>query len=205
VVDLAGSKDIYAGLWSGPTATYDFSNQTTAIEVLLSGLAVTNTTDSQAASPPPPPPPPTNTSMPIHHKSIVGAIVGGAIGGSIVLFLMLMLLVLILRQRRRIATAATLPKPFEEPSQDSIPSTNRHDVQQIRRGKHPMPPLSATPSTNLTPRGDPTLDETRQVIRHHAEEQGITIGSLVWELHELLRRRNRVNEDDSPPVYSTEA
>jgi hypothetical protein len=196
VVDLAGNADIYAGVWSGLKATYDFSNQTAAVDVLLGGIEVDNTTDSAS-------PPLMNTTMPIHHNSPVGAIVGGAIGGSIVLFMMLVLLVLILRQRRRrIATAAALPKPSEEPSRASIQITDRHDDRQIQQAKHPMPPLNGNPSTAIV-RDDGGLQETRQVIQAHAETHGITIGSLLWDLNELLRRGNRVDGEESPPVYST--
>jgi len=183
LVDLAGDADVYAGTWTGPKAKYDFINQTTAIDVLLSGLTVANTTGST-----------------MNHKTMVGAIVGGTIGGSIALFMILLLLVLIVRQRRRIATAAPFPKPFEEPSRDSIQLEDHQDAHQHHRGKHLMPPPSS--STTNVPRNDSPLEESHPPTQEHAESQGITIGSLIWELNELLRRNNRAVREESLPTYA---
>jgi predicted lipid-binding transport protein (Tim44 family) len=136
----------------------------------------------------------------MNHKTMVGAIVGGTIGGSIVLFSMLLLLVLIIRQRRRIATAAPLPKPFEEPSRDSTQTEDRQDVQRDHRGKHLMPPPGS--ETTNVPRNDSALGESYPPTQEHAESQGITIGSLIWELNELLRRNNRAVREESLPTYA---
>jgi hypothetical protein len=198
-VDLAGDADIYAGSWMGPASQYDFPNQTAAIDVLLGGLAVANTTDSATGSTPlasmsPGPPTPT------HHKGTVGAIVGGAVGGTIVLLLILVLLVLIRRQRRRIAVAAAFPNPFEVPSQDSIQPAHRRDNQQKCQDKDPIPPPSS--STNLVPQNDSARDQTLPPNQDHDAVQGITIGSLIWELNELLRRNNRTVGEESLPVYT---
>jgi hypothetical protein len=184
LVDLASSNDVYAGSWLGPASPYHFVNQTSAIDVLLGGLVVSGGDAASSASPTSPTTSTSTNSASTNaaHKGNVGAIVGGVIGGTIVLFMMIVLAWLIMRQRHRIMKLTTAVNPFvEETGASSMTCTS--------------------PSATSILRSDVAAEEDDPPNREREEGQRITIGSLIWELNELLRRRN--HEGETPPAYST--
>lgn len=97
----SGPDDLYSGSWNGGggTPSYDFKNQTTAIQVLLGGM--------QLALPDFSPPPTTSpsssmpTAMILSSSKPIGAIVGGVIGGIIILALAFGILFLYFRMEKR--------------------------------------------------------------------------------------------------------
>jgi hypothetical protein len=147
------------------------------------------------------------------HKGNVGAIVGGVIGGTIVLFMMILLVWLILRQRRRIAMVATAAKPFvEEARTESFQPANPQEDRNVGVKRLPdLPPggyssmTCTSPSATSVSRSDDTTEDVHlPIIREREEGQRITIGSLIWELNELLRRRNHeAGEGEIPPAYTS--
>jgi hypothetical protein len=186
---------VYSGTWYGPSQSfgYDYGNQSSAVDLLLSGILVNPTPSSSNTTSSTMPLPTGSATTNGTHRANVGAIVGGAVGGFVVLLMMVALVALIILQRRRRASmkAHAQAEPFLATSHDSPrPVTPQDESAQLKQSV-----ATETPSFSTTPS---TVDEGGQRI---------TVGSLLWELNELVRssRGNRSAHDDDagPPAYTT--
>lgn len=156
VLDLASNGGDYSGSWSGPPTSYDFSNQTSATDVLLSGIALANNVSDTANPPSSGPSSPSPISQPQKSSNNVGAIAGGVVGGTIVLAMMAILAILIIRHRRRKSVASS-PNiiPFVESKDDPVPPVRAEQPAGRRKDSPPTDSLTAavspvSPPTNLS-------------------------------------------------------
>jgi hypothetical protein len=192
---------VYGGTLTGPAQTfsYDYGNQSAAVDMLLSGVLMDATTTSGVNASPAStttPPPTASTTADGKHQSNAGAIAGGVVGALIVLSMIVTLVILIIRQRRRRVALMTPAEPFMATSHDSPhPATTQSEYfAQLKQ--------------SLNTRGVATEPPSFSPVSTAAEEDGqrITIGSLIWELNELLRRGNRSAREEvqaGPPAYTS--
>ncbi|KAF7290159.1 Glycoside hydrolase family 76 protein [Mycena indigotica] len=117
VADLAKQPggDIYGGFWQGPPGlTFDPASQTTAIQALISSLAVTDSGPVSPSGTSSGPSPPTNSAAPAPNsksESSIGAIVGGVVSGILVLGALAIVLICRIRMLRRRQLPLALLEP----------------------------------------------------------------------------------------------
>ncbi|KAK7041617.1 hypothetical protein VNI00_009207 [Paramarasmius palmivorus] len=177
LLDLAtrDQSNIYTGSWAGPaTLTPDLWNQTSASEVLISGIPLLFTQTVPNPEPSPSPQPVSNSST----STPAGPIAGGVVGGMVVIIATIVLLWY--RRRRQQLLNVPSPTPFGL-DQDSRTTSQRDAVS----------PTTRSHTKGHDGQTENTLDQGTQARGDGAE---VPVEDMVRALFERI-------QSEPPPSY----